>query len=106
MKAYNGYVPPCGIYCGGCSRYQNGKKNSCDGAEVHCKTNGCKSIYQCSLERGLEFCHECGSYPCSRFRKFAETWLKYGQNLHENQELISKKGVDHFLNSFKEKDQK
>lgn len=103
MKVYRGYVPPCGIYCGGCSRYQNGKKNACDGAEVHCKDKGCKSIYWCSVEKGVKYCHECNVYPCSRFRKFADTWLKYGQNLHENQEIILKKGVDHFLNRNKKK---
>jgi len=26
----------------------------------------------------------------SKFKKFAETWLKYGQNLIENQQLLEK----------------
>ena len=89
IQAYHGFVPPCGVYCGGCPVYQR-KSNGCPGAEVRCRTRRCKTIYVCCVEkRGLRHCHECASYPCSRFRSFAERWLKYGQCLHENQQRLA-----------------
>jgi hypothetical protein len=45
----------------------------------------------------LEFCHQCTIYPCSRFKKFADTWLKYGQNLPGNQAFIKEFGKEGFL---------
>ncbi|WP_430822611.1 DUF3795 domain-containing protein [Carboxylicivirga sp. N1Y90] len=94
---YVGFVPPCGIYCGSCPNYVR-KKNTCEGAQIACKERKCKNIYHCCIEKkGLEFCHECNSYPCSKFKTFAHRWLKYGQNLIINQERIKKIGKEQFL---------
>jgi hypothetical protein len=94
---YNGFVPPCGIYCGTCPNFIR-EKNKCLGAEIHCKSRKCKGIYICCVEKkGLEFCHQCNSYPCSRLRKFSNTWLKYGQDLLNNQELIKENGAKGFI---------
>lgn len=104
MKEYFGYVPPCGIFCGGCPRYNSGKKNSCSGAESHCKERKCKSIYVCCVEKkGLEYCHQCKAFPCSRFKKFSESWKQYGEDLIDNQKKIEEKGVDSFLEDWNEK---
>ncbi|QUI22073.1 DUF3795 domain-containing protein [Vallitalea pronyensis] len=98
MKKYKGFIPPCGIYCGGCYRYKSGKKNECLGAETHCKTRKCKSIYMCCVEKkGLNYCYECNNFPCSRFKKFAESWKKYGQDLIENQMLLEQYGEEKWL---------
>jgi hypothetical protein len=95
---YKGFVPPCGIFCG---RYPNfiRPNNRCEGAEAGCKTRKCKGIYVCCIEmKGLEFCYQCANYPCSRFKKFADIWLKHGQNLLENQEFIKNCGKEDFMN--------
>ena len=61
----DGYIPPCGIYNGGCPNYMR-EKNRCEGAKKDCKTGKCKGIYaSCIEKKGLEFCHQCKSYPCS-----------------------------------------
>ena len=52
-------------------------------------------IYQ--DKKGVEFCHQCKSYPCSRYRKFADRWQKYGQDLLENQEFIKTNGKEDFV---------
>lgn len=94
---YNGFIPPCGIFCGGCPNFTR-DKNICKGFEAGCKTRKCKGIYVCCIEnKGLEFCHQCQKYPCSRFKKFANTWQKYGQDLMRNQELIKALGKDEFI---------
>jgi hypothetical protein len=98
---YNGFVPPCGIFCGGCPNFTRDNKR-CEGAEVGCKTRKCKGIYICCIEKkGLQFCYQCTSYPCNRFKKFADTWVKYGQNLLENQEIIKHYGKEEFIKKMK-----
>lgn len=98
---YNGFIPPCGIYCGSCPNFTR-EKNKCEGAEIGCKKRKCKGIYVCCIEKkGLEFCHQCKAYPCSTFKKFAERWVKYGQNLMQNQELIKNKGKEAFIKTMK-----
>ena len=96
IMAYEGFIPPCGIYCGGCPSYKK-LKNPCPGAEKGCKTRRCKGIYVCCIEKkGLEFCHQCKTYPCNRYRKFAATWQKYGQDLLANQKFIEIDGKEAF----------
>lgn len=94
---YNGFIPPCGVYCGNCPNFTR-TKNRCEGADKVCKTRKCKSFYVCCIEKnGLAFCYQCNSYPCSRYRKFTETWLQYGQNLIENQSYLKENGKDDFV---------
>ncbi len=94
---YDGFIPPCGIFCGGCPIYTR-EKNSCEGANKGCKSRKCKGIYVCCIEiKGLEFCHQCKSYPCSRYRKFADRWQKYRQDLLRNQVFIKANGKEKFV---------
>ncbi|WDV46461.1 DUF3795 domain-containing protein [Clostridiaceae bacterium M8S5] len=81
MKRYDGYIPPCGIYCGECPNYIR-EKNTCKGASEHCKNRKCKSIYVCAIEKKrINYCYECRIFPCSRFKAFRKSWLKLGQDL-------------------------
>ncbi len=78
------------------------EKKKCQGAEIGCKTRKCKSIYVCCVEKkGLEFCHQCKSYPCSRYREFAERWKKHGQDLLANQQYIAEFGKKEFIDKMK-----
>ena len=100
MKEYNGFIPPCGIFCGTCPNYIR-EKNTCPGAEQHCKTRKCKGIYVCCIEKkGLSYCFECKSFPCSRYKKFSETWLKLGQDLIQNQQQLKELGKIEWLKQF------
>ena len=103
IKQYNDFIPPCGIYCGGCPRYLR-KKDPCLGAGEHCKKRRCKGIFVCCSEKkNYNYCYECKSFPCSRFKKFAESWMKLGQDLvinqHQLKELGEKKWLEKWNNS-------
>jgi hypothetical protein len=99
---YHGYIPPCGIFCGGCPNYIR-EKNKCCGAAIKCDQRKC-GIYKCCVEKKkLRFCFECKTFSCSKFKKFAETWLKYGQDLIENQKIIEAFGEEQFVNYFNDK---
>ena len=72
-------------------------KRKCIGAEGHCEVRKC-SIYECCIEKkNHRFCHECKIFPCSRFKKIADTWIKYGQNLYDNQYELKELGERTFI---------
>ena len=103
MKEYNGFIPPCGIYCGKCPNYLR-DKNPCLGAEIHCKNRKCKGIFICCKEKkGHNFCYECKIFPCNRFKKFAESWIKLGQDLIINQKELEELGEKDWLEKWKNK---
>jgi GNAT superfamily N-acetyltransferase len=92
-QTYQGTIPPCGIFCGGCPRYVN--CHDCLGAEYGC--HQCKGIYQCCVtKKQLQFCHQCSSYPCFKFKQFARRWDKYGQDLLGNQAYLKTHGETTF----------
>jgi len=96
MTDYNEMIPPCGVFCGRCPNYLR-DKNRCPGASIHCINRKCKSIYVCCVEkRGLEYCYECKKFPCSRLKRFAKSWEKYGQDLIGNLNLIKSVGIEKF----------
>ena len=89
-KIYNGIVPCCGIYCDSCPIFTR-CKNPCLGAKGHCEKRRC-GIYKCCVEKkNYKYCYECKTFPCSKFKKFANTWLKLGQDLYENQISLKEK---------------
>ncbi|SCY06023.1 DUF3795 domain-containing protein [Alkaliphilus peptidifermentans] len=103
MKDYNGFIPPCGIYCGECPNFLR-TNNPCEGAEKHCKVRKCKGIYVCCIEKKrYNYCFQCSIFPCSRFKKFAEKWMKLGQNLISNQQNLKELGETRWLEKWKHK---
>lgn len=97
LKYYKGRVPACGVFCGGCPVYTREKK-SCPGAEINsARCDNCKSYHLCCKERGISHCYECTAFPCRKFKNFAKSWLKYGQDLIENQKLLNEIKQDKFL---------
>jgi len=100
LKPYNGRVPACGVFCGGCPTYTRDKK-PCPGAEINierCKK--CNTFHLCCEEREISHCYQCDDFPCAKFKRFSKRWLKYGQNFIENQKLIQEVGVDQFLTHY------
>ena len=99
-KIYKGKTPPCGVYCGDCPHYTR-EKNPCPGADIRCAERRCKSFFTCCVEKkGLDYCFECHSYPCRRFKQFNDTWKKYGQDLMANQELLKNEGEKGLKSSY------
>ncbi len=100
MKTYNGRVPACGVFCGGCPTYTR-EKNPCPGAELNIKRcEGCKTFHLCCLEKGITHCFECSEFPCKKFKSFSKRWLKYGQNFIENQKTLKEIGEGKFLSFY------
>ena len=96
-KPYTGMVPPCGIFCGTCPRYLR-TKAPCPGAAIQCPQRQCKSFYVCCTQKkGLRFCHECSTFPCSRYKQFTASWEHHGQDLLENQRQLQALGEEAWL---------
>jgi len=94
MKPYTGLIPACGVFCGGCPTYTRDK------IRVRRFKNRPVSkvpYHLCCVEKGIEHCVECGLFPCKRFKRFATSWQKYGQDFIANQLLLKEVGVEEFL---------
>lgn len=103
IKKYEGRIPACGAFCGGCPVYVRDKK-PCAGAEINAeRCEKCKTFHICCRERGITHCFECKTFPCSKFKGFAKRWLKYGQDFIENQKLLKELGENGFLKYYNEK---
>ncbi|MCD8250890.1 MAG: DUF3795 domain-containing protein [Phocaeicola dorei] len=103
MKSYNGRIPACGVFCGGCPVYTR-EKSPCKGAELNSsRCEKCKTFHLCCLEKEITHCFQCSDFPCAKLKKFTKRWLKYGQNFIENQKLLKDVGEDDFLKYYNEK---
>jgi len=106
LHHYNGRVPACGVFCGGCPTYTREKK-PCPGAEKNAaRCASCTTFHLCCKEKGITHCYECSEFPCKRFKTFSKRWLKYGQDFIENQKLLKEVGADNFLQHYNAKAQK
>ena len=95
IKQYQGIVPACGVFCGGCPSYVRNKK-PCPGASEAGRCDQCK-FHLCCTERGTSHCVECEIFPCKQFKRFAQSWKKYGQDFMANQLLLKEVGEKEFL---------
>ena len=103
LKKYNGRVPACGCFCGGCPIYTRDKK-PCPGAEINSKRcESCKTFHLCCKEKGITYCYQCDEFPCKKFKGFSMRWKKYGQNFIENQNILKSKGQKKFLEYYNSK---
>ncbi len=55
ITASTEHIAACGLYCGACRKYLNGK---CPGCRLNKKATWCK-IRQCCIEKGLHSCADC-----------------------------------------------
>ncbi|WP_051697601.1 DUF3795 domain-containing protein [Prevotella sp. 10(H)] len=102
-KSYEGRVPACGVFCGGCPIYVREKK-PCPGADVNkARCENCRTFHLCCQARGINHCHQCEIFPCAKFRGFAKRWLKYGQDFIANQKLLKNIGEESFLRYYNAK---
>ena len=86
----NEYAAVCGLYCEACSWFISTKDDmerlkrladqqnwTVDESQCH----GCRSgkrlpycercrMFACAAERGIDFCSECGDYPCDELKQF------------------------------------
>jgi hypothetical protein len=103
IKYYGGRIPACGVFCGGCPMYLK-DKNPCPGAEINqARCEKCKTFHLCCREHNITHCFQCKIFPCYKFKRFAKNWLKYGQDMIENQLFLEKNGEDKFQKFFNDK---
>jgi hypothetical protein len=94
-------VAPCGLYCGECTAFLNGK---CKG----CRSNRglsreyrkyCK-IYGCAEKKNVRICIECDKFPCKFFNFFAAEKLEESSwflDIWANMKQIQEIGLANFL---------
>lgn len=58
----------CGLNCALCSMHLGGYCPGCGGGEG----NQSCAIARCGVSRGVEFCCDCGGYPCEKYEGFGE----------------------------------
>lgn len=70
MKGFernNQYLSLCGLNCGLCPMFLGKHCGGCGNGNQSCK------IAKCSLEHGkVEYCFECGQYPCEKYQHIDE----------------------------------
>lgn len=64
-------LAPCGVFCGACPSYNNSCKGcaSEDTNQKRISKWGCKIRNCCFDLKNLDFCIECGEFPCKIFNK-------------------------------------
>jgi len=102
-------IAPCGMNCGICLAFLR-TKNVCPGCQGDDKQKSpsCARciIKNCDLLSKTEskFCYECGKFPCLRLKQLDKRYrTKYNMSMIENLGNIKNFGVEHFINTEKER---
>ena len=100
-------LAPCGMNCAVCYAHLRKKRTclGCRGAEdsqpAYCRR--CQ-IRACALNRGIDFCSECLSFPCTLIKRMDKRYrVRYQVSLIENAIRMKTAGVKQFLVEEKEK---
>lgn len=61
------YITPCGEFCIGCKKKDDGSCQGCIESDGNCKewaeSGGCP-IYKCAKQHQVKFCGLCNEFPC------------------------------------------
>ena len=109
----------CGLYCGACKVFLANQKGlvkeiatEWQMAESDLRCNGCKSnvvatcsqeceIKACAEEKGIDFCFQCGDYPCKILNDLKNDDQPHHSIILHNLGLIKEKGIDKWFNDQK-----
>ncbi len=94
-------VAPCGLYCGECTAFLDGKCGGCRSNKGLSKEyrKYCK-IYRCSSSKNLKICLECKEFPCKLFDFFKAERLEESSwflDVWSNMKQIKEMGLTDFL---------
>lgn len=92
-----GMLAPCGVNCIGCSAHHKQKKpcRGCKGPDEY-KRPSCLNCVRkrCADERGLEWCFQCGEFPCKQIRTLDKSYrTRYGIYLVKKGRLAAERGA-------------
>lgn len=92
-------IAPCGLYCGECLGFQDGRCDGCISRKGLClKYSKICNIYECCVAKEKHrFCNECKGFPCGKIKKFFNT-QEWHTQVVTNLKQISKIGIKQFLN--------
>jgi hypothetical protein len=95
-------LAPCGITCAVCYVHLKPKKAclGCRGVDDENKPNHCRTckIKTCAMERGVEFCSACPTYPCAIVKRLDQSYRKrYKVSLIDNAQRLKTLGAEAFL---------
>jgi hypothetical protein len=92
-------IAPCGLYCGECEAFQDGRCGGCISRKGLClKYSKICKIYDCCVnEKKFRFCNECDNFPCEKFKFFEDEEYDWFSEVIENQKMIRKIGIEKFL---------
>jgi hypothetical protein len=82
----------CGIYCGKCPKYIDGK---CPGCKEAVKSE-CK-IRACGEAKGIKCCTECKGFPCPKTEALHTADSAKGKMAAANCKVIKEVGYDQWL---------
>lgn len=96
-------IAPCGMNCSICMAFLR-RKNKCNGCRadntwnpktrVECRIKNCMFLNS----QGLEYCWQCGEYPCTLIRKMDKRYrTRYGMSIEENLDAIRDTGLEGFM---------
>ena len=100
-------LAPCGMNCAVCYAHLRTRRTcpGCRGPEesqpAYCRR--CQ-ISACAIQRGIDFCFECQSFPCNLIKRMDKRYReRYEVSLIENAVRIKTVGAKQFLLDEKEK---
>ena len=97
-------IAPCGLYCGECEGFQDGRCGGCISRKGLClKYSKICKIYDCCVnEKNFRFCNECDGFPCTKFKFFEDEDYNKGYDwvaeVVDNLKKIKKIGIGNYLN--------
>ncbi|MDP4094612.1 MAG: DUF3795 domain-containing protein [Bacillota bacterium] len=111
MNTGDGVLGFCGLYCGGCTYYQNtmkGIKTKVD-ENLYTECLGCNSgtttpwcsdcqIKNCNREKGIRYCLECSTFPCEILNYFMnDEKYPYHKEVPENMKRLQEIGLNKWI---------
>ena len=99
-------IAPCGVNCLACSAYLDRKKPcfGCRAPIEQITRKSCRDCVkkECAFEKGIQWCFECHSFPCSRIKSLNKRYKQnYGVDLVQNG-LNARQDMNAFLQAQQE----
>ena len=107
----------CGLYCGACSfqvayetkdrkhlksmpscydEYKDMELENCPGCRLENQCGECK-IKNCAVQKGVDYCNRCDSYPCDLILAFSHDGKEHHHEILENFVKLSEFGEVEWL---------
>lgn len=118
------YDSYCGLNCGACpvgmaneqsdeealswmaSQWKKERQDlTCTGCKTDVTASFCTAcaMRKCAMEKNLDFCFQCGDYPCETITNFRDDDAPHHSAVFSNLAGISKKGIEEWLRNEKER---